>query len=288
MVRLYARISGYRLGEFSVPIEKLAPHVNLTKRPLPMILADPIAATADLLGGFPHEMIARIFHKNGLTDDTKVGHFPLLVEEKAQGFLWLWGENLHDQDLLALSIFAKQVAIAVENARLFEKVQNMAMTDDLTGLYNRRGLFEIGNLEFARAVRIKRPFSVIMVDIDHFKRVNDKHGHPIGDQVLHDLAIQLRSATREIDIVGRYGGEEFIFLLSDLDKKGAREMADRLRILVENTSHKTDAGDIRLTISLGVAQREKNTPNLEALLAQADQALYEAKRKGRNRVEVQR
>jgi diguanylate cyclase (GGDEF)-like protein/PAS domain S-box-containing protein len=288
IIRLFERMTGYGMGEYSVPAGSLSEHIGFASHSRPIILADPVGATADLLGGMPREMISRFYQKIDLQEDTKVGHFPLIVENKMQGFLWLWGEILDVTDLPALSIFADQVAIAFENARLFEEVQNMAMTDELTGLYNRRGLFEVGNIEFARAIRIKRPFSVIMIDIDHFKRVNDKHGHPIGDQALQGLAGHLRAITRDIDIVGRYGGEEFVFLLSDLDIKGAQDMAERLRKNIEKTAMKTDTGGIKLTISLGVAGQTKETPNLEAVIAKADQAMYSAKHKGRNCVVVQK
>jgi diguanylate cyclase (GGDEF)-like protein len=183
-----------------------------------------------------------------------------------------------------VTTFADQVAIALENARLFEEVQNLALTDALTGLYNRRGLFEIGHIEFSRMIRLERPFAAIMIDIDHFKRVNDEYGHPVGDQVLQFLAAELRSMVRGADLVGRYGGEEFAIFLSGSDGVAALNLAERLRGKIEKTSFQIEDKSIGLTISLGVADYNENSPNLETMVARADQALYVAKHKGRNRV----
>ena len=184
------------------------------------------------------------------------------------------------------STFANQVAIALDNARLFEEVQNQALTDSLTGLYNRRGLFEIGYIEFSRARRLERDFSVIMVDIDHFKRVNDQFGHPVGDQVLQFLASEFLISVRGIDIVGRYGGEEFCLFLSGSDAKAAMELAERLRATIATTPFQVDSLVIKLTISMGVTECDDSNSALETLVERADRALYIVKHKGRNYVEL--
>jgi diguanylate cyclase (GGDEF)-like protein len=212
---------------------------------------------------------------------------PLIVREQMIGLLAIDSAQLNhftEYHLKTASTFADQVAIALDNARLFEEVQNLALTDSLTGLYNRRGLFEIGHIEFTRTCRLERPFSVIMIDIDHFKRVNDQYGHPAGDQVLQFFASELLNTARGTDIVGRYGGEEFAIFLSGSDGKAAMELAERLRTLIEKTPFYVEGKEIRMTISLGVTEYNENNPNLETLVARADQALYVAKHKGRNRV----
>lgn len=185
------------------------------------------------------------------------------------------------------SAFADQVAIALENARLFSEVQELARTDALTGLYNRRGLLEVGQIEFLRARRFQRPFCAILVDIDHFKRINDRYGHTLGgDPALKALAQQLLHHVREIDLVGRYGGEEFVVLLPETDLTGCYQVAERLRQAVQEMKIETPVGVLQLTISLGVAICDESTPTLEMLIARADDAMYIAKRKGRNRVVV--
>lgn len=212
---------------------------------------------------------------------------PMIVRGQIIGLLAIDSTQLNyftPNNVKIATTFADQVAIALENARLFEEVQNLALTDALTGLYNRRGLFEIGHIEFSRSLRLKRSFSVIMLDIDHFKAVNDRYGHPVGDQVLQFMASELRSAVREADIVGRYGGEEFAIFLSGSDGKGAMELAQRLRGTIEKTLFYVEENEIGITISLGVAEYNENNPNLETLFARADQALYVAKHQGRNRV----
>lgn len=214
-------------------------------------------------------------------------YIPLRIKEQLIGIVELW-ESRHKREFSAHEInicklLAQQTAVAIANARLYEEVQNLALTDPLTGLYNRRGLFEIGHIEFTRTHHLERPFSMIMIDIDHFKRVNDKYGHPVGDQVLQFMASELQSMVRGSDIVGRYGGEEFAIFLSGSDGHAAIELAERLRAVIEKRPFHVGETKIKITISLGVAEYNENSPDLETLVARADQALYVAKHKGRNR-----
>ncbi len=183
--------------------------------------------------------------------------------------------------------FAAQVAIALENARLFEEVENLAITDPLTGILNRRGLYELGKVEFARSLRLQRPFSVIMLDLDHFKMVNDTYGHEIGDRVLQEFASRCGCCVRETDFIGRYGGEEIVILLPESDLSITTEVAERLcRNIAEEPFRVAEDKDLTITTSIGVASRDDVSGNLEALIARADQAMYTAKRQGRNRVAV--
>jgi len=215
---------------------------------------------------------------------TKSIVLPLATEEKTIGILILWGEDLEESDLPALAIFASQAAIALENARLYSDVQRLAVTDEMTGLYNRRGLFEIGNREVERALRFNRSLSVVMMDIDHFKLVNDTFGHYAGDQVLQVLGKRCRELIRGIDIGGRYGGEEFVFLLIENNLKNALQVAERLRSSFDGNTIRTDQADVSITVSLGVVEVSQETPDLASLIHQADRALYRAKRSGRNQV----
>jgi len=185
-----------------------------------------------------------------------------------------------------VSAFANQVAVAIENARLFEEIQHLATTDDLTGIHNRRYLFEMGQREVERALRYQHPLSAIMLDIDHFKQINDTYGHAVGDEVLQAITGRISRNMREIDLLGRYGGEEFSILLPETGLDEAIALAERLRLLVEEKQIATSEEVFNINISLGVAQLNGNCQTLEALMDRADTALYRAKQKGRNRVET--
>lgn len=162
----------------------------------------------------------------------------------------------------------------------------MARTDALTGIPNRRYLFELGERELSRARRFGHPLSALMLDMDHFNRVNDTHGHAQGDRVLQAVAQCCLLQIRDIDIVGRYGGEEFVILLIETDASGARSLAERIRGSVAQIVLPTAQVPIRITASVGIAQLGEGDSDLDRLLGRADQALYAAKLAGRNRVEV--
>jgi diguanylate cyclase (GGDEF)-like protein len=181
---------------------------------------------------------------------------------------------------------ARQAAIAIENARLYNQMQHLAITDTLTGVYNRRGLLEHGQREINRALRSDRPLAVIMLDIDNFKQVNDSYSHAAGDQVLQALALLCQENLREVDIIGRYGGEEFAILLPETDGDGAYLVAQRLRQSAAETSIPTQHGEISITVSVGIACTQGEISNLAVLLDMADTAMYEAKRAGRNLVRL--
>ncbi len=187
-----------------------------------------------------------------------------------------------------LQAFADQASIAIKNARLYEDIQGLAVTDSLTGLFNRRGLFQLGEREVLRSLRFQHPLAAVMLDIDHFKFVNDTYGHATGDRVLGVLAACLRSQVRNVDLLARYGGEEFIILLPEAEINHALTTAERIRKVVEEleVTAGPDSAALKITISLGVTMLTPETPDLTALLERADQAMYKAKRKGRNRVEA--
>jgi diguanylate cyclase (GGDEF)-like protein/PAS domain S-box-containing protein len=209
---------------------------------------------------------------------------PLVPGKNVIGCLFVWGKDIDELDSPAFSLFASQIAIAFENARLLEKIQQIAITDDLTGLYNRRGLFDIGRLEIERTRRYNLPLSAIVMDIDHFKRVNDQYSHAVGDQVLRSFAKCVQENTRELDVVGRIGGEEFVLLLPGSNHKSAHRTAGRLQDLIAENVTETGFGDIRITVSQGVAEMDASMEDLNDLVQAADRALYRAKETGRNKV----
>jgi len=199
---------------------------------------------------------------------------------------------LHEaQDLLALDEKSRTRALLSVNQRL----QQLALTDELTGLYNHRYFVQRLSQEVVRAQRLVAPLSLIFADLDHFKSVNDRHGHQAGDQVLHQVAGVLRQAVegssvvvrlRKSDVVTRYGGEEFAVLLLDARAPGAAAVAERIRVAVEHEATVLPSGvEVRVTVSLGVACLPDDATDSESLVRAADDALYRAKSGGRNRVE---
>jgi diguanylate cyclase (GGDEF)-like protein len=200
------------------------------------------------------------------------------VESVEYGAFDQFDENL-------LSTFASQLAVAVERARLFKQTRNLAITDELTGLHNRRHFFTLARKEFHRARRYGRCLSAIMLDFDKFKQINDTYGHATGDNVLRTIARCLSDNIRDVDIIGRYGGEEFGIILPETDFRDATIAAERLRACAAEKTVITVQGLLSVTISLGVAVLTDDVKTLCELLDRADQALLRAKNRGRNQVE---
>jgi diguanylate cyclase (GGDEF)-like protein len=213
---------------------------------------------------------------------------PLIFQKRVIGLLSIDSatpNQFTQENIILAAAFADQVSIALENSRIYEMAQNQAITDPLTGVYNRRGLFQIGEFELLRAKHASRPFSALILDIDHFKRVNDHYGHATGDQTLRGLTERCRTASRAVDLIGRYGGEEFVILLPETNLESARIVAERLRQSITKDPFTTDSGPLRITISIGVAEAI-NSDTLNTLIERADSALFDAKRAGRNCVVV--
>lgn len=185
---------------------------------------------------------------------------------------------------IALLRERRLVHAAASLRELTGQLELLATTDNLTGLTNRRVFFDRLGVEFRRALRYRRPLSVIMADLDHFKTVNDRFGHPFGDLVLTVTAQTIRANVRESDLVARYGGEEFVLLLPETAGPEAMVVAEKLRAAIEAQEYTDGVRSARITISLGVASRPEITvTDAEDLLRHADEAMYAAKHGGRNR-----
>jgi diguanylate cyclase (GGDEF)-like protein len=186
-----------------------------------------------------------------------------------------------------LEYLAGQAVVSIENASLHETVERQAVTDELTGLANARAFHSILEREIERSRRFQSPLGLVMVDLDHFKRVNDEHGHQQGDEVLASVAAVLRDFSRDIDAPARYGGEELAVVLPQTDSEGAALLAERMREAVERLQVPRVGGPgfLRVTASFGVAAVPDSAGDKDELVAAADAALYRAKRGGRNRVE---
>lgn len=166
-----------------------------------------------------------------------------------------------------------------------KRLRKLSITDGLTGLYNHRHVHELLRDEWERSARSGEPVAVAMLDLDRFKSINDTYGHPTGDVVLYETARIISETAREIDMVGRYGGEEFIAILPNTDEEAAAHFAERVREAVEAYLYRDESNEIHMTVSCGVASAPREgVDSPEALLKQADEALYVAKTSGRNRV----
>lgn len=201
-----------------------------------------------------------------------------------------WGQILvsvlRDENDAALAGYSVVIRDVTERKVTSDNLARLLTTDHLTGAANRAHFFQVAEKELARAKRHDRELSLVMLDADHFKRINDTAGHQAGDEVLKQIVLKAREMLRGSDIVGRIGGEEFALLLPSTSPQEAKSIAERLRIGVEQNSTAYGGQSLRVTISLGVVSLSAAAATLEDLLAAADEALYEAKRSGRNRVRV--
>lgn len=216
---------------------------------------------------------------------SEVAAFPLMYKDKVLGVMMIgtFGHYQAEEQPL-IEYLANQIAITLDNALTHEKVERLSVADGLTGLYNRRFLSVRLEDEYSKAVRYATPFSVLIMDVDFFKRVNDTFGHQVGDNALIAVARVLQQSVRESDLVGRYGGEEFVILLPHTELDKALTVAEKIRLAVSETPVE-GMGERRLTISIGAAGfPDIKVANMEELVRKADEALYRAKEGGRNQV----
>ncbi|MDO8282318.1 MAG: sensor domain-containing diguanylate cyclase [Thermodesulfovibrionia bacterium] len=206
---------------------------------------------------------------------------PVRDKDKIIGVLQLINKidgNFDNDDVMILQTFANQVAIAIENANLYQE----AVTDGHTGLYHQKYFKLRLKEEIARSLRYHYPISVIMMDIDFFKKVNDRYGHPVGSKVIEGIAEIIKNITRVTDIAARYGGEEFALILPYSSYQYGMEIGERLRSTIE----RSDFGEINITVSVGIGYYDGGGRDIrcEELIGIADRALYNAKESGRNMV----
>jgi diguanylate cyclase (GGDEF)-like protein len=166
------------------------------------------------------------------------------------------------------------------------ELARMANSDELTGIANRRSFLQAFRSEAERAKRYKKNLSLVLLDLDYFKQINDQYGHAVGDEVLKHFAAEAKKVLREIDILGRVGGEEFAVLMPETDLRSAKRVAERLRKHIANTQVGTERGLLSITFSAGVVAALAGTAEVEGMMRRADDALYEAKHAGRNNVKA--
>jgi diguanylate cyclase (GGDEF)-like protein len=211
---------------------------------------------------------------------------PLQAGPISFGSLLLFGDEFSDEDRMTAVSLASHAVVALDNARLHRIVERQALIDGLTGLANRRQCEETLDDELARIERFGGSLAVVVADLDWFKDINDRHGHPAGDAVLREFAVLLQDTVRDVDLAGRWGGEEFVLVLPGTDLIGGAQLAERIRsALAGQIVLAVDGTPIPLTASFGVAATPPARTASE-LFAAADAALYQAKRAGKNRVET--
>jgi two-component system, cell cycle response regulator len=215
---------------------------------------------------------------------------PLVAQGRVLGVLSVYeretGEPFTLEDATVLADFAVQAAVAVENVQLHEEAERLSLTDAVTGSWNYRYFERRLEQELERSRRFGRLFALLLLDIDHFKLVNDRHGHQVGDEVLVEMTRRITAIVRDIDTFARYGGEEFVLILPETNLVGGIAVAEKLRGAVAAAPFAAPPGGdgVRLTVSLGVACYPEHATSTSELLRAADTAMYEAKRRGRNRV----
>jgi diguanylate cyclase (GGDEF)-like protein len=239
-------------------------------------------------GGEPREVAVPVFTRKIKLDDARsLLVLPLLAADEPIGTLTLMAraEKRFGKDVREmLAVIANQVAVSLENGFLYKKMETMATTDGLTGLTNHRTFQQRFGELLDRAARSNGKCALLLCDIDHFKKVNDGYGHPVGDEVLRRVAKVLQEVPRKIDIPARYGGEEFVIALDNVDVNQARQVADRIRIEISKVVVETEKGPLSVTESIGIAAFPDDGRDRATLIERADLALYHAKHMGRNRV----
>jgi len=219
----------------------------------------------------------------------KKGYFvsiPLMIEKEIVGVLNIndVGQDSFDVgDLDFILNLSEFIAMSISNAVLYEQTNKLAVTDGLTGISNRQSLVKSLQIEFERSKRYDSPLSFIILDVDHFKHVNDTYGHQKGDEILITFASLLKKFCRANDIAARYGGEEFVMILPQSNAQGAFKIAERVREEMMKLNFTGNESNFSVTVSCGVAEFNKNYESINGLIDAADRGLYEAKNGGRNK-----
>jgi diguanylate cyclase (GGDEF)-like protein len=285
-------------GDWDLPDDEL----RAKRLPVGAGVLGAVAAGSDARRGFgalaSAEPACRTYVAVPICAPAEIGD-PLLVDEHALpagpatlGVLALYdrvgGGPFDDADLQTLRTFAGQAGVAVANVRIHEEAQRLSLTDPLTGLWNYRYLRESLRREVERASRFGRTLTVLVLDLDHFKEVNDTYGHAAGDTVLGEFARRIRVGLREVDVAFRQGGEEFVVLLPETDAYGGTIVADRLGTAVRDRPVRVDARsggvpeEVPISVSIGIAVYPEHGGTAQQVLDAADDALYAAKKAGRD------
>ena len=208
--------------------------------------------------------------------------FPLKIQDELIGNLAV--EGLKEEDKERFYILSQQFLLGIKRAILYEGVQALSIIDTLTNVFNRRYYLERFKEELERSIKFNYVFSCLMVDIDYFKSFNDRYGHIVGDAILRELSKTIQENIRQIDLLGRFGGEEFSIILSETDKDAAQFAAQRIRLAIQDKRIRVYDEELKITVSIGISTFPYDGKDTETLIDRADSALYQAKQAGKNRV----
>ncbi|MFH1888525.1 MAG: GGDEF domain-containing protein [Candidatus Omnitrophota bacterium] len=206
---------------------------------------------------------------------------PLNINDKLVGYLVADGISREDKE--RFHILSQQFLLGVKRAILYQDVQGLAIIDSLTNIFNRRHYMERFKEEIERSRKSKYKFCCLMVDIDYFESFNDRYGHIVGDAILRELSKAIQENIRQIDLICRYGGEEFSLILSETDKEAAKFAAERIRLAVQDRRIRVYDEELKVTVSIGISAYPDDGKDMVKLIDAADSALYRAKQEGRNR-----
>ncbi len=209
---------------------------------------------------------------------------PLKIQDNKIGYLVATGIQEEGKDKFL--ILAQQFVSGIKRAFLYQRVQELTITDGLTQVFNRRHFLDRCNEELERSKKLKYCFSFLMVDLDYFKKYNDHYGHLVGDVILREVARTIKENIRQIDFMGRYGGEELSIVLTETDKEKASFAAERIRQAIESRLIRAYDEDLKITVSIGISTFPDDSNEIQGLIDKADQALYLAKKAGRNCIRV--
>jgi diguanylate cyclase (GGDEF)-like protein len=272
------------------PINKI---VSLNQTPTPLMVMAARSKELILVGDIDTHTkpiirkSQRAFSENYQTNNCAI--VPLICQERVVGVLNLAdkveGDRLKSEDIAVIELFSQLVGASIGNIKLFEKIQRQATTDGLTGLANHKTFYEILEKELWRARRYGGRISLIMIDVDNLKKINDAYGHRAGDKVIRDISKRIKECIRQIDTAARYGGDEFAVILLNASLGDATVVAQRMVDAVASSATIWNKEEIPLSISVGLGQYDADTTP-EDMTSRSDQALYTAKQAGKNTVRI--
>ncbi len=207
---------------------------------------------------------------------------PLEIERELIGYLV--ASEMSEEDKDKFIVLAQQFTLGIKRAFLYQRLQELAITDGLTGVFSRRYSLERLEEEIERSNKFNHKFSAAMLDIDHFKSYNDRYGHLVGDAILKEVSRATKDSIRQIDLIGRYGGEEFLIILTETDKDQAVFAGERIRKSIEDNVVRVYDEELKITVSIGISTFPDDAKDKDTLIDKADEALYKAKETGRNKV----